>query len=173
MSNKERKLKIFLKRKNKILFWIFAVFSVFIMAVIFMFSHQTSLESAQISEGLSGALLNVFESEDSQTWALNFVILRIFIRKFAHVFLFTVLSGCQTFAAINVNTPKKFVKYLVVLLIGLGYAIFDEVHQFFIEGRSSEIIDVVLDFFGVVSGLIFAMIFYKIIQIIAKKYKKS
>lgn len=57
------------------------------------------------------------------------------------------------------------------LAIGAEYATIDEVHQLFIEGRSGQIVDVVIDSIGVSIGICFFMIFYKIVIIILNKRK--
>ncbi|MBE6762414.1 MAG: hypothetical protein E7551_09060 [Ruminococcaceae bacterium] len=163
----------FLQRKNLILFSFFSILSAFVMAIIFAFSHQTADASASLSNGLSNIILDIFEFVDSSKKELYFAILKIFIRDFAHLFLFTLLGNFLTCAVINLNVQKSRVKYLFVLLIGLAYSVADETHQFFVEGRSCQIYDVILDFSGVLLGVIFAMIFYKIFQIIAKKRKIS
>lgn len=163
--------RYFSTQKNLILFFIFIALSFLVMTIIFAFSHQTADTSALLSDGLSDAILDNLESDDSDNRALHFVILRIIIRKFAHLFLFTSLGTLLTGAAINFKAKKPFIKYLVVLLAGLVYGAIDEIHQIFVDGRSSEFVDVILDFSGVLFGVVFAMIFYKIFQIIAKKRK--
>lgn len=158
--------------KNCVWFCIFALLSLLVMAIIFWFSHQTAEQSALISDGLSGAILDKLDPVESQQKAINFVILRIIIRKFAHFVLFTVLGVFLAGAAVNLNTKKQFGKFATISAIGIVYGAFDEVHQLFISGRSSEFLDVALDFFGVIVGIVFTLLTLKIIQIIAKKRKK-
>lgn len=160
------------KRKNCVLFFAFSLLSVFIMVIIFFFSHQTAAQSSLLSDGLSQAILDSIDPVESQQKIINYIILKNFIRKFAHFFLFTALGTFLAGAAVNFNAKKRFAKFITIALIGLFYAIFDELHQFFIDGRSSEVIDVFLDFFGVISGMIFTLLILKIIQNIAKKRKK-
>jgi hypothetical protein len=40
----------------------------------------------------------------------------------------------------------------IVILISLFYAITDEIHQFFVPGRHASIIDILIDFAGVLAG---------------------
>ena len=54
---------------------------------------------------------------------------------------------------------KESVKW--TLLIGIAYAIFDEVHQLFIPGRSGNVVDMMIDTFGVVMGLFCVIWIYK------------
>lgn len=44
------------------------------------------------------------------------------------------------------------------LLIGLEYAIIDEIHQLFIDGRSGQVSDVIIDEIGFAIGIIFVLI---------------
>ena len=164
--------KQFKEKRNCILFFLFASLSLLVMVVIFFFSHQTAIQSALLSDGLSETILDKLDYDDQQK-AINFVLLKIYIRKFAHFFLFTVLGAFLTCAAVNINTEKQPAKYIIIALIGLFYGAFDELHQLFMEGRSSEVIDVFLDFFGVITGIVLAQLILKIIQIIAKKRKKA
>ena len=47
------------------------------------------------------------------------------------------------------DKPKRV---LLVILLCLIYAIFDEIHQHFVPGRSSSIVDLLVDSFGIVLG---------------------
>ena len=60
---------------------------------------------------------------------------------------------------------------LFSLLIGIEYAIIDEIHQLFIEGRAGKIVDVWIDSIGVCIGICVTMLFYKIIMQIFHKRK--
>ena len=162
----------FNKRKNCVCFFVFALLSVLVMVTVFFFSHQTAAQSSLLSDGLSGAILDKLDPVESQQKEINYIILKNFIRKFAHFFLFTLLGIFLAGAAVNFNTQKRFAKFITIALIGLFYAVFDELHQSFIDGRSSEALDVVLDFFGVLVGVFFTLLMFKIIQNTAKKRKK-
>jgi len=45
---------------------------------------------------------------------------------------------------------------LFTVLIGVGYGVFDEVHQLFVKGRSSELYDVTADAAGVIGFVLLA-----------------
>ncbi|MBN1982887.1 MAG: VanZ family protein [Chitinivibrionales bacterium] len=49
---------------------------------------------------------------------------------------------------------------IAVLIIGVGYAIIDELHQLFIPFRSCSVIDMIADFVGVGLGVPAALVFY-------------
>lgn len=65
-------------------------------------------------------------------------------------------------------------RMIFALLIGMGYAASDEIHQLFIAGRSGQVIDVFIDTIGVAIGICLLMIIYKVIQnaVIKKKGRR-
>lgn len=73
------------------------------------------------------------------------------IREFAHFFEFFVLG-----IALYINGLDFFKNNVIsrCILIGVFYAIFDEIHQIFRKGRAFEILDIGLDSFGVIVGII-------------------
>lgn len=58
------------------------------------------------------------------------------------------------FALINSTNYNKKKFYIIVIIIGSLFGISDEIHQYFIEGRSSEILDWVADTLGIASSLL-------------------
>ena len=59
----------------------------------------------------------------------------------------------------------------ISILFGVWYAGFDEVHQLMVPDRSGNILDVGIDMLGFCTGVIFAMLVYKIILSIKQKKK--
>jgi VanZ family protein len=51
---------------------------------------------------------------------------------------------------------------LYTILLGSGYAIFDEVHQIFIPGRFCEFLDFAADFTGLVLAVVFIILLLKV-----------
>lgn len=163
--------KISPQRKNQINFLIFASFSVIFMILIFFFSHQTALKSAFLSDSLSDIVVDTLDPNAEEQRALKVLLFGFFVRKFAHFVLFAALGFFLMGAAINIDGKKQLTKLVWVSAIGLFYAIADEVHQIFVDGRSSEIYDVLLDFGGIVCGILMALLIYKIILFLGKKRK--
>lgn len=62
---------------------------------------------------------------------------------------------------------KKNAAYTI--LIGTVYAIFDELHQHFIPGRSMEFLDFVADFFGLVLAIVFVLFLLRFNQFVPNK----
>ena len=76
------------------------------------------------------------------------------IRKLAHFGQFAVLGFFMTITTrlwLGNLKPRIF----MLLFFGLAVAVSDEFLQLFSEGRSALVQDVVLDFFGFVSGMLF------------------
>lgn len=74
--------------------------------------------------------------------------------KILHFIAYFCYGLTIQFALINSNNynQKKFI--VTVIIIGSLFGVSDEVHQYFIEGRSSEILDWVADTLGIASSLL-------------------
>lgn len=67
----------------------------------------------------------------------------------------------------NLNFKNKV---YIVLIVGFLYAVSDEVHQLFVVGRHFELIDLVVDGIGLVTGMFVVALKYHDRHV--KKYKK-
>ena len=135
------------------------------MLMMFMFSSQNGSLSDKTSGGITGVIThivqNIFNIENNQYEQLHRTISMI-VRKTAHLTLYIlggVLSYCtyNSYKQVNLND----LKYIVIFMI--LYAISDEIHQYFVPGRSAEIRDVLIDVLGANIGiLIINKIFLKL-----------
>lgn len=66
---------------------------------------------------------------------------------------------------------KKINRAIISLIIGILYAITDELHQFFIPGRGPLVSDVILDGIGVLVGILFGLLLIQIYKNVALKRK--
>lgn len=85
-----------------------------------------------------------------------------FIDKLAHFFIYIPLGflvGRALYLSENKVVEKKFI--ILTLVFCLLYAASDEFHQLFVRNRCAEILDVLFDFFGSVTGLIIFNFFKK------------
>lgn len=116
------------------------------MAVIFLLSG----EGAHDSRSRSGAIVNVFKDSFHVDLAEDF--LSFLTRKAAHIIAYFIL-GLLIYSV--VKTYKFTAKRTIVLsvLLALFYAIFDEIHQLFVPGRSGEIGDVLIDTVAAIIGI--------------------
>ncbi len=121
------------------------------MAFIFWMSGFNATESSGMSDSVIRKILAVFGEEFS-----SFVV-----RKAAHLLEFCILA-IALFNAIYSTWSKKSTP---IFAFGgtVFYAITDEIHQLFIEGRACRAFDVFVDSIGALIGIIFAVIILKTI----------
>lgn len=124
------------------------------MLTIYIFSSQNSNTSKQTSTKVTQIIIKIFTYNQNLTEEeLNTKIEKtdIFVRKFAHYSIYT-LGGILIYNYINTFkvTPKR--KIIISILIGVIYAITDELHQYFVAGRSAQILDVCIDSLGMITG---------------------
>lgn len=161
----------------------FGCLTLFFMVIIFIFSSQTADSSEDLSDMVGRIILNIIEpgvhtssinlqndvasgtdrlQDDDTTlipvpkkewFGIKPVEFRNFIRKAAHFTLFMFLgffSCCTMYSHLG----KLTFRVVVICLVGcLAYAVTDEVHQFFIDGRAAQLSDVRLDFIGSILGV--------------------
>ncbi len=82
-------------------------------------------------------------------------------RKFAHFTEFSILSALLTTLAHRYfpqyeksRRVRVFLRTVLPVSLALGYAFFDELHQRGSAGRDSNLLDVLIDFFGICFGLL-------------------
>lgn len=132
------------------------------MVVIFCFSSQKADESSEISGTL---VYNIVESVNQAAhldWKEEMILeyasaLEHPVRKAAHmteyaVFACILLGNCMQYPILQ----KR--RFLWAELCAASYAATDEFHQLFVEGRSGEVKDVIIDSTGALLGLLFAWI---------------
>jgi VanZ family protein len=129
--------------------------------LVFVFSNQSGEESTGISRMVAQFLFrDDYKAEIAEPY----------IRKLAHFSeygLGGVLFMCL-FLTYEWSDRKRIG---ISILFGVWYAAFDEVHQLMVPDRSGNILDVGIDMLGFCTGVIFAMLVYKIILSIKQKKK--
>lgn len=131
-----------------ILFWGFATLGC--MVFIFCMSHKTASESGEMSGFIVEWLLARGMGRNIADY-MDFIV-----RKCAHMTEYFVLTVCTTFLLINVTEKSNAGIRGAAVLISAAYAISDEVHQLFVQGRSGQAKDVLIDVIG--SGMAFLVI---------------
>lgn len=110
------------------------------MIVIFSFSNQKATDSSKLSDGIIRNTISKIINDDSEEVIEKYTKP---VRKTAHFSIYLVL-GFLVLNCFKIN--KRNIIYTV--LICFLYSISDEIHQMFIDGRSSEIFDVLIDTIG-------------------------
>ena len=134
------------------------------MGIIFYFSSQPNAESTETSAGVLETIINILPNTKDLSVGEQIQLIEKWqpmIRKMAHFSIYT-LGGIVTYSFIHMYQwdTKKEVAYSSML--GLLYAISDEIHQAFIPGRSCQITDVGIDFLGILLGICIALLWVKV-----------
>lgn len=130
-----------------------------ILIIIFIFNN--SLQTGTISSEASQFVLD-FCNNILSFFNINFTIQGVFIRKLAHFIEFFLLGF---FVMMSFNSFFKFTFHILgfPLFICLLIPVIDEYIQSFVVGRSSLVSDVLIDFAGAFTGIIF-VVFYIFIK---------
>lgn len=151
-----------------------------IAILIFTFSSQTYEQQSLVpflqkllpGEPLGGFLsrfqIPYWGSTISVETRGYYYFLEFLIRKFAHLFLFGMLS-LAIFSVLMLMKKMKVWRAMLVALIGTGiYAAVDEYHQLLTGGRTPLVVDVFLD----MAGAVVALAIYVPIYLISHKGSK-
>lgn len=142
--------------KIKKIFWFYLFLLLVDMLVIFIFSAQNAGFSAKLSEGITSNVIEhtVGVNEDRTKAAFQFYYTEKAVRKLAHTMLFAVLGATSMLSLKSAGCIKK--KWWVLgvsFVFCMLYAVSDEYHQTFIQGRSGSITDVLIDCAGSSIGI--------------------
>ncbi len=131
------------------------------MAVIFWLSSRTADESSAQSNEILVWLYRVFGDNFFTTFI---------VRKLAHCLEFCGL--CVLFNLSLYLTREKLSPLLAIAFTSL-YAVTDEVHQLFVQGRSCELRDWVIDTCAAAVGTLGFLALFYIIKAIAGKFSSK
>ena len=138
--------------------------------IIFGFSSQDASTSTGLSMKVSKFIINaIYKNDNEELKDTKAKSIEHFIRKLAHFSIYTVV-GILLFGLLYTYNIKEANKFIYSQVFGIIYATSDEIHQSFVYGRSSQFSDVLLDSFGVLSGIIIVSL---IMNYINKKHKKD
>lgn len=141
--------------KKQLIFSLLCV--IVIMIIIYNFSAQNGIDSSGISKKISRLICRVifFNYENMSGEQQMFVVneLHYFIRKLAHFSIYMLLGMFSYMALIPFKQELKK-PAVISLAVCAVYAVFDEIHQRFIPGRSMRVTDMVLDTFGAFIGIV-------------------
>jgi len=140
------------------------------MITVFCFSAQQGTDSGDTSRKFTVKIIQIITGKSLLLDDPFIEAIQLFIRKLAHFSMYAI-GG---FLIMNyVYTIEKSEKEKVLYSIGFGgfYAITDELHQFFVPGRSGNILDVGIDTLGVITGVLVYLVLRKIISSLLNKTK--
>lgn len=126
------------------------------MGVIFYFSSRTATESSAQSDSILNIIYKLFGENGVTTFI---------VRKIAH---FLEFAGLCFLFSITFYQQFKKVKFILPVCCTSLYAVTDEVHQLFVEGRACKFFDWVIDTAGGLFGFLIFLIAFMIIDKIIK-----
>ena len=129
------------------------------MILIFTLSNQPADDSTQLSDGfISKTIGNIYKITHKNIKEEKLTEIKTkythITRKTAHFTIYLILGLLIGLLLKQYNiTTKQIIIYGI--LICMLYAITDEIHQIFVQGRSGEIRDVLIDTCGSTVGISF------------------
>ena len=140
------------------------------MTTIFMFSGQQGTESGDTSRKFTVAIIQILTGKSVALEDPVIEGIQLVVRKLAHFTIYAIGGFLiMNYAYTTEKTNKR--KILYSIFFGVGYAITDELHQFFVPGRSGNIFDVGIDTAGVITGVLVYLALRKIIEMLINKNK--
>lgn len=141
-------------------------------AVIFWFSAQTGAESGEISDRLAFDLLRL---DTHNPWTLSevqyalFQLVTFLLRKAAHMAVYFVLTAFLLLALGRLfSSTRRQAAWAIGLCATL--AALDELHQYFVPGRSCQLRDVVIDTLG---GLCFLLLWAAVRAVKRRRHARA
>ena len=139
---------------KKIIMWILVIMW---MGVIFFFSSYNGIDSTTQSKGFLyntlGKIIDIFDKDITiEEKEILIDKLDTPVRKVAHasVYLILAILVCLALDNYKIDIKKLLISAFIICVL---YAISDEIHQTFIDGRSGEIKDIIIDSIGASIGL--------------------
>ena len=136
---------------RKCILWILTIIW---MLLIFGFSAQPATESTKLSESISSTVSEkVLAATSIPPWKHSPILtaFHIAVRKTAHFLIFAVL-GMLVFLLLQSYDLSFWKAFFWMAWICMLYAVSDEIHQLFSDGRSCRVLDVILDTIGSACG---------------------
>lgn len=143
-----RELMGTLKKYRAFVFWMIIAILVIILEI--HFTGESASVSKETSKGVLRSIYDFLHIEytDATLRAYNHIV-----RKCAHFAVFFAFGFSVTAA---LNCQRRFPRVPLALVSGALLAIADEVRQYFVPGRATEIRDMLIDFSGVCVGVVVA-----------------
>jgi len=155
-------------QKSKLVLAMRVLFTIATFATI-LFIFSNSVEIAEISGGKS-ALVTQWLNSVLQSLGFGFQFTEHIVRKLAHFAEFALL-GFWMMLTLRVYTRRILSHITIPLFFGLLIPVLDETLQMFVDGRSSQVRDVLIDFSGVMAGIacaLFLLLLVRMLQVLHK-----
>ena len=133
------------------------------MGIVFEFSNQKGTKSSNTSRKVTVAVVQAVSDKTVEENEPIIEKTEKVIRKLAHYTIYTV-GGFLIMNYTYTTNLKLKEKVLYSIAFGTGYAVTDELHQFFMPGRSARVFDVGIDTLGVLTGITIYVMIRKTIE---------
>lgn len=165
-----------IKFKKKLIFKRVLFLTMLLIAfyIIFNFSAQDGESSGKISREVTEFLIEMISKIKNMNIDLKLHYiekLHPIIRKLAHFSIYTFV-GFSTMGFMCTFDIRNIFKVLISFFVGVIYAVLDEVHQYFVPGRVTSIIDVGIDSLGALTGIFLLVILIIFIEKIVNYWKR-
>lgn len=133
---------------------IYVILIIIWMLTVFMFSNQNGDKSQSTSKMVTKIIVQIFTQNQNLTEEQTTKLVEdadYVVRKLAHFSIYA-LGGLLIYSYINTFNLKNNKKIIISIIIGALYATFDEFHQYFVDDRSAQILDVGIDSLGILTG---------------------
>ena len=147
-----------------------AILIVIWMIVIFNFSNQGGTESSGTSSKVTKIVLGIVTKDKEEPNKQTMEQIEKVVRKGAHYTIYTIGGFLIMNYTYSMEKTKKQ-KILESLLFGSFYAVIDEIHQYFVPGRSARLFDVGIDTLGVLTGILIYLGCMFLIDKLSRRYK--
>lgn len=137
------------------------LFTLVVMTSIFVFSAQPAKKSDKVSKTITKKIVDVVtKNKNISPKKKNDIVKKWdkYTRKASHFSLYLLL-GVSVFISTSLTFIKKGKHYILKnavysFLFCIFYAVTDEIHQLFVPGRSGELLDILIDSSGSLSGIL-------------------
>ena len=161
------------KKKIK---YVKCIIAIICCIIIFSFSAVPATASTKQSKGLTYNVIKLLNGNKLSERDLEKLTKKInpVIRKIAHFSIYMILAIFTYMFIENLNIKSKSEKerlrknILYTCIFCIIYAIFDEIHQIYVPGRTGKVIDVVIDTLGSCMGIAILLL-NNSLKIICKK----
>lgn len=93
------------------------------------------------------------------------------LRKVMHASVYLVLAFLAiVFFNVLMNNKHYWIALILTLIISIGFAVSDEIHQTYVSGRTGQFLDVVIDSIGALVGIFIYTTYYIVYK---NGYKKG
>ena len=151
------------KKKIK---YIKCIIAIICCIIIFSFSAVPATASTKQSKGLTYNVIKLLNGNKLTEKELVKLTKRVnpVIRKIAHFSIYMILAIFTYMFIEELNSKSKSEKerlrknILYTCIFCIIYAIFDEIHQIYVPGRTGKAIDVIIDTLGACMGITIILI---------------